>query len=175
MTQDSRFSRRPGSQSQEETPFKWTLSDAFSRLMDEMVQDVVPRDDPRRNAPGIQAPASRRIPVFEGVYVISVAARIVEMHPNTLRKYDREGLVSPLRSEGRQRLYSDVDVRRLRVVRTLADKYNLNIDGVKLVLDLVQLMSGVAEILETSPDVSATRTARAASSELRRVLGKLGA
>jgi MerR family transcriptional regulator/heat shock protein HspR len=107
--------------------------------------------------------------------VISVAARIVEMHPNTLRKYDREGLVSPSRSEGRQRLYSDIDVRHLRVVRTLADKYNLNIDGVKLVLDLVQLMSGVAEILETSPDVSATRTARAASSELRRVLGKLGA
>ena len=175
MNQDSRFSGPYGPQSQEETQFKWTLSDAFSRLMDEMVQGIVPRGQAGITAADAEAQIPRRIPVFEGVYVISVAARIVEMHPNTLRKYDREGLVSPSRSEGRQRLYSDIDVKRLQVVRTLAEKYNLNIDGVKLVLDLVQLMSGVAEILESSPDVAATRTARVASSELRRVLGELGA
>lgn len=151
------------------------MSEAFSRLLDEIAREISPRDESRNKAVTPAGPVSRRIPTFEGVYVISVAARIVEMHPNTLRKYDREGLVRPSRSEGRQRLYSDTDVQRLQVVRTLAEKYNLNIDGVKLVLDLVELMSGVADILETGPDVSGARTARVASSELRRALRQLGA
>ena len=57
-----------------------------------------------------------------GVYVISVAARLVAMHPQTLRKYAKEGLVRPQRAEGSRRLYSDYDVERLRVIRRLADE-----------------------------------------------------
>ena len=50
---------------------------------------------------------------MDGVYIISVAARILEMHPQTLRKYERAGLVKPSRTVGMLRLYSEVDIARL--------------------------------------------------------------
>lgn len=112
---------------------------------------------------------------YEAVYVISVAARLAAMHPNTLRKYDREGLVSPSRSEGRQRLYSDTDVQRLQIVRTLADRYGINLNGVRLVMDLVRLVTGVVNLLENSQEMKGTATAEVAAGELRRLLASLGA
>ncbi len=112
---------------------------------------------------------------YEAVYVISVAARLAAMHPNTLRKYDREGLVSPSRSEGRQRLYSDTDVQRLQIVRTLADRYGINLNGVRLVMDLVRLVTGVVNLLENSEELKGKATAEVAARELRRMLASLGA
>lgn len=112
---------------------------------------------------------------YEAVYVISVAARLASMHPNTLRKYDREGLVSPSRSEGRQRLYSDTDVQRLQIVRTLADRYGINLNGVQLVMDLVRLVTGVVNLLENSEELRGKATAEVAARELRRMLTSLGA
>ena len=52
-----------------------------------------------------------------GVYIISVAARLMEMHPQTLRKYDRAGLVRPSRTVGMLRLYSDADLVKLRIIK----------------------------------------------------------
>ena len=112
---------------------------------------------------------------YEAVYVISVAARLVAMHPNTLRKYDREGLVSPSRSEGRQRLYSDTDVQRLQIVRTLAERYGINLNGVRLVMDLVRLITGVVNMLENSEELEGKVTVEVAARELRRMLASLGA
>ena len=72
----------------------------------------------------------------EGVYIISVAARILEMHPQTLRKYERIGLVRPSRTVGMLRLYSDEDVARLRLIKHLVGEMGLNLAGVQLALRL---------------------------------------
>ncbi|MXY46643.1 MAG: MerR family transcriptional regulator [Chloroflexi bacterium] len=71
---------------------------------------------------------------LDGVYIISVAARILEMHPQTLRKYERIGLVRPSRTVGMLRLYSDEDVARLRLIKHLVGDMGLNLAGVQLAL-----------------------------------------
>ena len=75
---------------------------------------------------------------MEGVYIISVAARILDMHPQTLRKYERLGLVRPGRTLGMLRLYSTEDIRKLRLIRHLSDGMGLNLAGVEFVLAAVQ-------------------------------------
>ncbi len=107
--------------------------------------------------------------------MISVAARLADMHPQTLRKYDKEGLVRPQRSEGSRRLYSDSDVEQLRVIRRLADELGLNLNGVGLVLDLVRSLTDIVSLLENSPEVSETRSAKVAADELRQILAYVGA
>ncbi len=71
----------------------------------------------------------------QGVYAISVAAELCGLHPQTLRVYEREGLVEPDRSTGGTRLYSGHDVARLREIATLAAA-GINIAGIKRVLEL---------------------------------------
>jgi MerR family transcriptional regulator/heat shock protein HspR len=75
--------------------------------------------------------------VIRGVYVISVASRLLDMHPQTLRKYERLGLVQPSRSMGMLRLYSDDDIARLRMIKWLVDHRGMNLAGVELALALV--------------------------------------
>ncbi len=75
---------------------------------------------------------------MEGVYIISVAARILDMHPQTLRKYERLGLVRPGRTLGMLRLYSTEDIRKLRIIRHLSDEMGLNLAGVEFALAAVQ-------------------------------------
>ena len=70
------------------------------------------------------------------VYMISVAAELVGMHPQTLRMYETKGLVRPQRTPGGTRLYSEADVERLRVVQRLTTELGLNLAGVELVLRL---------------------------------------
>lgn len=72
----------------------------------------------------------------EPVYVISVVSRMLQMHPQTLRKYERAGLIQPSRTIGMLRLYSDDDVRRLRLIKHLVEDFGLNLAGVELVLRL---------------------------------------
>jgi MerR family transcriptional regulator, heat shock protein HspR len=69
-------------------------------------------------------------------YMISVAAEIVGMHPQTLRIYEQKGLVRPKRTAGNTRLYSDVDVERLQLIQRLTTELGLNLAGVELVLRL---------------------------------------
>jgi MerR family transcriptional regulator/heat shock protein HspR len=138
-----------------------------------------PRPDSRTQSQG-SARADRQEPSYSGeryeaVYVISIAARLVAMHPNTLRKYDKEGLVSPSRSEGRQRLYSDTDLLRLQIVRTLAERYGINLNGVRMVMDLVRLITGVVNLLENSEELEGKATAEVAARELKKMLTTLGA
>lgn len=76
-----------------------------------------------------------------GVYVISVAARMARMHPQTLRKYERHGVVSPNRTTGSQRLYSDMDVHRLLVTKKLIDDFGLNLNGITLVLKILDVLN----------------------------------
>ncbi len=74
---------------------------------------------------------------LEGVYIISVAARILDMHPQTLRKYERLGLIRPGRTLGMLRLYSRDDIRKVRLIRHLGDM-GLNLAGVEFALATVE-------------------------------------
>jgi MerR family transcriptional regulator, heat shock protein HspR len=69
-------------------------------------------------------------------YMISVAADLVGMHPQTLRIYENKGLVSPKRTRGNTRLYSEADLERLRLIQRLTTELGLNLAGVEVVLRL---------------------------------------
>jgi MerR family transcriptional regulator, heat shock protein HspR len=69
-------------------------------------------------------------------YMISVAAELVGMHPQTLRIYENKGLVRPKRTPGGTRLYSETDIERLRIIQRLTTELGLNLAGVELVLRL---------------------------------------
>src|SRR4051794_41971423 len=69
-------------------------------------------------------------------YMISIAAELVGMHPQTLRIYENKGLVSPKRTRGNTRLYSESDLERLRLIQRLTTELGLNLAGVEVVLRL---------------------------------------
>ena len=91
--------------------------------------------------------------VTGGIYVISVAARILEMHPQTLRKYERVGLVVPSRSIGMLRLYSTEDIVRLRLIKHMVDNLGMNLAGVEFALKLLSRMIKLRERIEETSRV----------------------
>src|ERR687892_2045388 len=76
-----------------------------------------------------------RIDQERGVFMISVAAELAEMHPQTLRMYESRGLITPKRSPGKTRLYSQEDVERLRRIQRMTEE-GLNLAGVETVLEM---------------------------------------
>ncbi len=89
------------------------------------------------------------------VYVISVAAELTGMHPQTLRQYDRLGLVRPARTRGRGRRYSMRDIRTLREVQRLSQDEGVNLAGIKRILELeeeVRAAQRQVEFLRTLVD-----------------------
>ena len=88
----------------------------------------------------------------EGIYVISVAARLLQMHPQTLRKYERAGLVRPSRTVGMLRLYSEEDIVRSRLIKHLVGEMGLNLAGVEVALamfnQMLRLKSGLDQAKE---------------------------
>lgn len=84
----------------------------------------------------------------EPTFVISVAARLVEMHPQTLRYYERAGLVKPKRSRGHIRLYSQSDIERLRKIARLVDDLGVNLAGVEVILNLTEKLQMLQQLLE---------------------------
>ena len=85
---------------------------------------------------------------LRGVYVISVAAKMARMHPQTLRKFERGGVVIPNRTSGDQRLYSDMDVKRLQITKQLIDDYGLNLNGVSLILKILDVLNVWKDLLD---------------------------
>ncbi|MEC9447245.1 MAG: MerR family transcriptional regulator [Chloroflexota bacterium] len=81
----------------------------------------------------------------EGVYIISVAARILDMHPQTLRKYEKLGLINPGRTIGMLRLYSIEDIKKVRLIRYLSDELGLNLAGVQFALAAFDNMSAIKQ------------------------------
>jgi MerR family transcriptional regulator, heat shock protein HspR len=77
------------------------------------------------------------------LYVISVAARLLELHPQTLRKYEREGFVAPSRTTGNLRLYSAEDLERLRQVKYLVECRGINLSGVQLAMDVTSRLQAL--------------------------------
>lgn len=90
----------------------------------------------------------------QGVYVISVTARILHMHPQTLRKYERLGLVNPSRSGGQIRYYSDLDISRLRMIKHLVEDRGMNLAGVELALEMVNRLQLMQKVMGTQLDAN---------------------
>jgi MerR family transcriptional regulator/heat shock protein HspR len=110
----------------------------------------------RFNNDGIpSSPLPNSESVLGGVYVISVAAKILNMHPQTLRKYERLGLVTPSRSIGLLRLYSDEDVVRIQLIKYMVDNLGMNLAGVNFALALVNRIIELREKVQSMSQAKA--------------------
>ncbi len=81
-------------------------------------------------------------------YMISIAAELVGMHPQTLRIYESKGLVSPQRTAGNTRLYSEADLERLKLIQRLTNELGLNLAGVEVVIRLEDELRKAHERIE---------------------------
>ncbi len=102
----------------------------------------------------------------EACYVISVAAQMVELHPQTLRYYEKVGLVVPARSAGNLRLYSPTDIERLRKICRLTEDLGVNLAGVDVILRLTDTIEGMRAEAEDMQ--------RSLESEIRLLRQRLG-
>ena len=133
-----------------------------------------------------QAEAEPRVPaedidsqdpamVMEGVYIISVAARILAMHPQTLRKYERLGLINPGRTIGMLRLYSRDDIRKVRLIQHLVNNLGMNLAGVEhtlgMVDSLLRMKGRLAGYAQSHPETSYMK--EAVEQELARVFQEM--
>ena len=104
--------------------------------------------------------------VSERVYVISVAATLAGMHPQTLRQYDRLGLVTPLRTAGGGRRYSEHDVELLREVQRLSQEEGVNLAGIKRIIELENQVAALRQrVVELSHERDEARTAASLARE----------
>ena len=97
-------------------------------------------------------------------YVISVAAEILHLHPQTLRLYEREGLVEPRRTGGKIRLYSERDLDRIRRITRLTNELGVNLAGADIIMEMRE------RILEMRQEIDRMR--RQMEAEMRRLLGE---
>ena len=88
-------------------------------------------------------------PKSKAAYMISAVAEQYEIHPQTLRLYEREGLLKPSRSEGNTRLYTDDDLQRLEVILKLTRDLGVNLAGVEIVLNMREKMSEMQRQIES--------------------------
>src|SRR5947209_2637033 len=109
----------------------------------------------------------------DALYVISVAARLVEMHPTTLRKYERVGFLEPSRTPGRTRLYSLEDISRLRQIKRLVEEREMNLAGVQMALNLTELLRAISIAIDSAHDVVSLR--RRVQAPLRIAFATVGA
>jgi len=79
----------------------------------------------------------------EPVYLISVVANILDIHPQTLRQYEKEGLIQPSRTQGRMRLYSQRDIDKIKFVLQLTRQMGINLAGVDVILKLKEQMDAM--------------------------------
>jgi len=84
----------------------------------------------------------------EPLYVISVAAKLVDCHPQTLRTYERMGLVAPRRSASNVRLYSDNDIETLRQIQRLTQEMGVNLAGVEIIMSLLERVDRLQDEVE---------------------------
>ena len=103
-----------------------------------------------------------------GVYMISVAARLAGMHPQTLRIYEARGLIEPERSKGNTRLYSEEDVERLRRIQELTSEMGMNLAGVEKVFELEEQIERMRRRMK-SLERQSERLEREMAEELDRV------
>ncbi len=100
----------------------------------------------------------------EPVYLISIVAKILEIHPQTLRQYERENLISPSRSNGRIRLYSQRDIDRIKLILRLTRELGVNLAGVDIILRLKENVDEMeTEIAELRHEVARAQNTHSVS------------
>ncbi|MDQ7059645.1 MAG: helix-turn-helix transcriptional regulator [Sulfurimonas sp.] len=100
----------------------------------------------------------------EPVYLISIIAKILDIHPQTLRQYERENLVCPARTNGRIRLYSERDVDRIKLILRLTRELGVNLAGVDIILRLKENVDAMeTEIAELRYAVDKAKNSHAVS------------
>jgi MerR family transcriptional regulator, heat shock protein HspR len=87
------------------------------------------------------------MPVDDGLYLISVAARLLDMHPQTLRKYERLGLIRPARTIGSIRMYSAAELERIRLIKQLVDEAGINLAGVQRLLSIAEAVERIRPLV----------------------------
>src|SRR6201988_2283533 len=108
----------------------------------------------------------------QDLYFISVAARLLGMHPQTLRKYERLGLLQPTRTIGSMRLYSREELERLRIIKRLVDEAGINLAGVQRLLSIAEVVQRIRPLMRE--ETLTARDARRLSQELDEVSRMLG-
>ena len=108
----------------------------------------------------------------EDVYFISMAARMLGMHPQTLRKYERLGLVQPSRTVGSMRLYSREELERLKAIKRLVDDAGINLAGVQRLLSIAEIVQRIRPLMRD--EAMSARDARRLSQELDELTRILG-
>ncbi|ANV97774.1 MerR family transcriptional regulator [Helicobacter enhydrae] len=84
----------------------------------------------------------------EPVYLISVVAKILEIHPQTLRQYEKEGLIQPGRTDGKMRLYSQRDIDKIKTILRLTRDLGVNLAGVDIILRLKERLDELDSLME---------------------------
>ncbi len=109
---------------------------------------------------------------MDDLYLISVAARMLGMHPQTLRKYERLGLVQPNRSIGSMRLYSQDELARIKAIKRLVDDAGINLAGVQRLLSIAEVVERMRPLMREEP-LSARENRRLTQEldQLARLLG----
>lgn len=110
--------------------------------------------------------------VEEDLYFISMAARMLGMHPQTLRKYERMGLVQPNRTIGSMRLYSRGELERLKAIKRLVDDAGINLAGVQRLLSIAEIVHRIRPLMRD--ETMSARDARRLSQELDELTRILG-
>jgi MerR family transcriptional regulator/heat shock protein HspR len=114
----------------------------------------------------------------QDLYLISMAARMLGMHPQTLRKYERLGLVQPSRTLGSMRLYSRDELERLKVIKRLVDDGGINLAGVQRLLSIAEVVQRIRPLVKTSMasgmSVTASPARREPSQSARAARRRLG-
>ncbi len=108
-----------------------------------------------------------------GVYIISVAARLLEVHPQTLRKYEKFGLVSPSRSVGMLRLYSEEDLIRLKIIKTLVDDFGVNLAGIAIIMEFVEGLDEISMIINSINETNMRSRKNMLEEKLKSLLSKV--
>jgi MerR family transcriptional regulator/heat shock protein HspR len=108
----------------------------------------------------------------DDIYLISVAARMLGMHPQTLRKYERLGLVQPSRSVGSMRLYSRDELERLKAIKRLVEDARINLAGVQRLLSAAEVVQRIRALMRDEP--LSARDARRLGQELEELTRRLG-
>jgi MerR family transcriptional regulator, heat shock protein HspR len=103
-------------------------------------------------------------------YMISAVAELYKLHPQTLRLYERAGLLKPSRSQGNTRLYTDQDLERLEVILTLTRDMGVNLAGIEIILNMRDKMSSMQQQMEAFIGFVRGELAKGFSAQDRRVV-----
>jgi len=110
----------------------------------------------------------------QDLYFISVAARMLGMHPQTLRKYERLGLVQPSRTIGSMRLYSPEEIDRLKIIKHLVDEGGINLAGVQRLLSIAEVVQRIRPLMSSRDEALSPKDSRRLTQELDELIRMLG-